>query len=235
MRFKNVVALLAALLCITFASGQQPAAAPVKYDAATVSGLTARNIGSAQMSGRIAAVSAVDENGRITVYIGAASGGVWKSVDGGSSFRPVFDEQDVQSIGAIAIDPKNHKTIYVGSGEPWTRNSVSIGDGVYKSTDGGENWTNIGLRDTERIAKIIVDPKDSNVLLVCAVGALWSDSDARGIYKSSDAGKTWRKVLAGANASTGCGMISSAPADAGTLYASMWDFRRQAWTFRSGG
>src|SRR3954463_7754197 len=177
MRFKNVLALLAALLCITFASAQQATPAPVKYDAATVSGLTARNIGSAQMSGRIAAVSAVDENGRITVYIGAASGGVWKSVDGGSSFRPVFDEQAVQSIGAIAIDPQNHKTIWVGTGEPWTRNSVSIGDGVYRSTDGGENWTHLGLNTSERIAKIIVDPKDSNTVLACVVGALWSDSN----------------------------------------------------------
>ncbi|MBI2679028.1 MAG: sialidase [Candidatus Koribacter versatilis] len=206
-----------------------------KYDSATISGLRARNIGSAMMSGRIDAVSAVDEKGRITVYVGAASGGVWKSVDGASSFRPIFDDQSVQSIGAVTIDPQNHKTIYVGSGEPWTRNSVSIGNGVYKSTDGGENWTNIGLKDTERIAKIIVDPKDSNVVLVCAVGPLWSDSDARGIFKSNDAGKTWRKVLAGPNPSTGCGMISSAPNDAGTLYASLWDFRRQAWTFRSGG
>jgi photosystem II stability/assembly factor-like uncharacterized protein len=236
---KYVATLLAVLLCVTFALAQQQpapgAATQVKYDAATISGLSARNIGSAMMSGRIDAVSAVDEKGRITVYVGAASGGLWKSVDGASSFRPIFDDQDVQSIGAIAIDPNNHKTIYVGSGEPWTRNSVSVGDGLYKSTDGGENWTSIGLKDTERIAKIIVDPKDSNSILVCAVGALWSDSTARGVYKSSDAGKTWRKTLAGANASTGCGMISSAPSDSGTIYASMWDFRRQAWTFRSGG
>src|SRR4051794_15789812 len=172
---KNVATLLAVLLSVTFAlAQQQPAAAAVKYDAATISGLRARNIGSAMMSGRIDAVSAVDEKGRITVYVGAASGGVWKSVDGASSFRPIFDDQSVQSIGAIAIDPQNHKTIYVGSGEPWTRNSVSVGDGVYKSTDGGENWTNVGLKDTERIAKIIVDPKDSNTVLACAVGPLWS-------------------------------------------------------------
>src|SRR3954468_19421605 len=134
---KNLAMLPTVLLCVTFALGQQEtqqaAPAQIKYDAATISGLPARNIGSAQMSGRIDAVSAVDEKGRITVYIGAASGGLWKSVDGGSSFRPIFDDQPVQSIGAVAIDPKNHKTIYVGSGEPWPRNSVSIGDGVYKS------------------------------------------------------------------------------------------------------
>src|SRR5205807_390421 len=110
----------------------------VKYDSGTVSGLPARNIGSAQMSGRIAAVAAVTENGRLTVFAGAASGGVWKSVNGGSTFKPVFDNPDVQSIGALAIDPSNPKIVWAGTGESWMRNSVSIGDGVYKSTDGGE-------------------------------------------------------------------------------------------------
>src|SRR5438874_479389 len=109
----------------------------VKYDSGTVSGLPARNIGSAQMSGRIAAVAAVTENGRLTVFAGAASGGVWKSVNGGSTFKPVFDNPDVQSIGALAIDPSNPKTVWAGTGESWMRNSVSIGDGVYKSSDGG--------------------------------------------------------------------------------------------------
>src|SRR3954462_2041573 len=125
MRNPKNLLILAVLLLSTLALAQTPAPqGPAKYDAATISGLPARNIGSAMMSGRIAAVSAVDDNGRITIYIGAASGGVWKSVDGGSRFRPVFDDQNVQSIGAIAIDPQNHKTIWVGSGEPWVRNSV---------------------------------------------------------------------------------------------------------------
>ena len=97
------------------------------------------------MSGRIAAVDAVEENGRITVFVGAASGGVWKSVNGGTTYKPVFDREDVQSIGAVAIDPSNSKIVWVGTGEAWMRNSVSVGDGVYKSTDGGENWTNVGL------------------------------------------------------------------------------------------
>ena len=130
-----------------------------KFDAATVSGLPARNIGSATMSGRIAAVDAVEEDGRITVFVGSASGGVWKSVNGGTTFKPVFDRESVQSIGAVAIDPSNPKTVWVGTGETWMRNSVSIGDGVYKSTDGGENWTNVGLKDSEHIAKILVDPE----------------------------------------------------------------------------
>src|SRR5216684_2940602 len=206
-----------------------------KFDAATVSGLPARNIGSAMMSGRIAAVDAVEQDGRITVFVAAASGGVWKSVNGGTSFKPVFDREDVQSIGAVTIDPSNPKTVWVGSGEAWTRNSVSVGDGVYKSTDGGENWTNVGLKDSEHIAKILVDPNDGNNVLVCASGHLWNDHDERGVYKTTDGGKTWKKVLAGANGSTGCGLMSMSQQEPQTVYASLWDFRRQGWTFRSGG
>src|SRR6267378_1967306 len=118
-------------------------AASVKVDSATISGLGARNIGSAAMSGRVAALDAVREGDRLTVYIGAASGGVWKSVNGGTTFKPVFDKQPVQSIGAITIDPKNPKVVWVGTGEAWTRNSASIGDGVYKCTDGGDTWTEL--------------------------------------------------------------------------------------------
>src|SRR5712671_4117249 len=208
---------------------------PYKFDAATVSGLPARNIGSAMMSGRIAAVDAVDQDGRITVFAAAASGGVWKSVNGGTTFKPVFDRQDVQSIGAVTIDPSNPKTVWVGSGEAWTRNSVSVGDGVYKSTDGGENWNNVGLHDSERIAKILIDPKDGNIVYACVPGKLWSDSDERGVYKTTDGGKTWNKILKGGNASTGCSMISMSSQDSKTLFAGMWDFRRKGWTFRSGG
>jgi len=207
----------------------------IKFDAATISGLPARNIGSATMSGRIAAVAAVNENGRLTVFVAAASGGVWKSVNGGTTFKPVFDRQSVQSIGAVAIDPSNSKTVWVGTGEAWTRNSVSIGDGIYKSTDGGENWTNMGLKDSEHIAKILVDPKDSNTVLACATGHVWNDNDERGVFKTSDGGNTWKKVLSRANGSIGCGMIAVSPHEPKTIFASMWDFRRQGWTFRSGG
>jgi photosystem II stability/assembly factor-like uncharacterized protein len=208
---------------------------PVKVDSDTISGLGARNIGSATMSGRIAALDAVLEGPRLTVYIGAASGGVWKSQNGGTTFKPVFDKQPVQSIGAVTIDPKNPKVVWVGTGEAWTRNSVSIGDGVYKSTDGGENWTNMGLKESERIVKILVDPTDTNSVYVCVPGKLWSDSDERGVYKTTDGGKTWNKVLKGANLSTGCSMISLDRSNPKTIYAGMWDFRRKGWTFRSGG
>ncbi|HXZ39195.1 MAG TPA: glycosyl hydrolase [Terriglobales bacterium] len=194
-----------------------------------------RNIGSATMSGRIAAVDAIEKDGRITVFVGAASGGVWKSVNGGTTFRPVFDRQSVQSIGSVTIDKSNPSIVWVGTGEAWTRNSASVGDGIYKSTDGGENWTNMGLKDSERIAKILVNPRDSNSVLACVTGHLWNDSDERGVFKTSNGGKTWNKVLAGANASTGCAMIASSPQEPSTVFASMWDFRRQGWTFRSGG
>ena len=131
-------------------------AAAAGLDSAAVSGLGARNIGSAVMSGRISAVAARQEkDGKITLFVGAASGGVWKSLDGGTTFKPVFDKQPVQSIGAIALDPSNSKVVWVGSGESWTRNSVSIGNGIYRSADGGDNWDHRGLPESERIAKIL--------------------------------------------------------------------------------
>src|SRR5574337_1552570 len=118
------------------------------FDSGAISGLSMRNIGSATMSGRIAALDAVDEkDGKTTLYVGAASGGVWKSTDGGTTFKPVFDREPVQSIGAITVDPTNHDTIWVGTGEAWTRNSTSVGDGIYKSTDGGDTWKNMSLTD----------------------------------------------------------------------------------------
>ncbi len=222
---------IAVLSCAGLATAQSG----YRFDAATVSGLPARNIGSATMSGRVAAVDAVEQDGRTTVFVGAASGGVWKSVNGGTTFKSVFDRESVQSIGAVTIDLSNPKTVWVGSGEAWVRNSVSIGDGVYKSTDGGENWTNVGLKDSEHIAKILVDPSDGNNVLVCAMGHLWNDNDERGVYKTTDGGKTWKKVLAGANGSSGCALLAMSRQEPKTIYAAMWDFRRQAWTFRSGG
>ncbi|GAC1648006.1 MAG: hypothetical protein NVS4B3_02940 [Gemmatimonadaceae bacterium] len=228
----------AALVLLAASNGLAQTAArttAVKVDSETVSGLGARNIGSAAMSGRVAAVTAVHDGDRITVYVGSASGGVWKSTNGGTTYKPVFDKQSVQSIGAIAIDPKNSKVVWVGTGEAWTRNSTSIGDGIYKSTDGGDNWINVGLHDSERIAKILIDPSDPNTVYVCATGRLWSDGDERGVYKTTDGGKNFTKVLKGANSSTGCSMLSMDPANPKTLFAGMWDFRRKGWTFRSGG
>src|SRR5436853_408591 len=221
----------ALLLCSVPAYAQN---AP--YSSATISGLGARNIGSAAMSGRISAIAATREpSGKITLFVGAASGGVWKSDDSGTRFRPVFDEQPVQSIGAIALDPKNSKNVWVGTGESWTRNSVSIGDGIHKSTDGGENWTYTGLENSERIAKIVVSPKNSDTVFVAVPGALWSDSPDRGLYRTTDGGKTWKQILKGANLSTGCTSIEIDPTNPDVMLAAMWDFRRKGWEYRSGG
>src|SRR5947208_13689269 len=194
MRFLKFV--LAALS----AAGLVSAAVQAPFNSATISGLGGRNIGSATMSGRISAIAGTREpSGKLSLFVGAASGGVWKSDDGGTRYRPVFDEQPVQSIGAIEIDPKNTKNVWIGTGESWTRNTVSIGDGIYKSTDGGETWTHVGLEKSERISRIAVDPKNSDTVFAAVPGALWSDSPDRGLYKTTDGGKTWQQALKGAN------------------------------------
>src|SRR5437764_1828460 len=203
-----------------------------KIDSATLGGLRARSIGPAAMGGRIAAIDGSGES-PLTLYAGAASGGVWKSTDGGFSFKPVFDEH-TQSIGAIAIDPSNKETVWVGTGESWMRNSVSVGTGVYKTTDGGANWTNAGLGDTEHIARIAVDPKASSTVYVCATGHAWDSNEERGVFKTTDAGKTWKKILY-VDANTGCSDISLDPQMPGVLFAGMWQFRRQPDFFTSGG
>ncbi|MEY2494709.1 MAG: hypothetical protein QOJ45_1201 [Verrucomicrobiota bacterium] len=214
----------------SFAAEQAP------FNSSTISGLGARNIGSATMSGRISAIAATREpSGKLTLYVGAASGGVWKSEDGGTRYKPVFDEQPVQSIGALALDPKNSKNLWVGTGESWTRNSVSVGNGIYKSGDGGETWTYTGLPTSERVAKILVSPAGSDTVYAAVPGALWSDSPDRGLYKTTDGGKNWNLILKGSNLSTGASTIAMDPGDPNVLFAGMWDFRRKGWTFRSGG
>ena len=226
-----------ALALVVAGAGVEAKEHPVsRFDAGAISGLGARNIGSAVMSGRIAALDAIAEkDGKTTIYVGAATGGVWKSTDGGTTFKAIFDKQPVQSIGVITVDPNNHKTTWVGTGEPWTRNSTSVGDGIYKSIDGGETWTNMGLPNSERIAKIFVDPRSSDTVYACVPGKLWSDSADRGLYKTSDGGKHWNQILKGANLSTGCASLSVDSKNADVLFASLWDFRRKGWTFRSGG
>lgn len=228
------------LLCTTALLLAAPAIAAAQptpaADTAAISGLGIRNIGSAQMSGRISAIAAhVEKDGKTTLYVGSASGGVWKSEDGGTTFRPIFDKQPVMSIGDIALDPNNPQTVWVGTGETWTRNSVSVGAGVYKSIDGGETWDFMGLPTTERIARILVHPRDGNTVYVCAPGRLWSDSADRGLYKTTDGGKTWSLILKGANMSTGCSSVAMDPSNPDHLLAGTWDFRRKAWEFRSGG
>lgn len=207
-------------------------AAPPKLDSSMLGALAARAIGPATMSGRIAALDVVNANPKI-MYVGAAGGGVWKSSDGGLSFKPVFDKH-AQSIGAIAIDQTRPETVWVGTGEGWTRNSVSVGMGLYKTTDGGETWTRVGLEKTERIARIVIDPRQPDTVYVAALGPLWSSGEERGLYKTTDGGKTWTKILY-VNADTGCADVALDPQEPDILYAAMWQFRRQPWTFTSGG
>jgi photosystem II stability/assembly factor-like uncharacterized protein len=226
----GLVPFLLAFLAVARAA----AADPPKIDSDALGGLEARSLGPAVMSGRIAALDAIPGD-RLTVWVGAASGGVWRSVDGAVTFKPVFDKDGKnQSIGAIRIDPKDPKTVWVGTGESWTRNSVSVGDGIYKTTDNGEIWNHLGLEQTERIARIAIDPKDSNTVFVCASGHLFDDHPDRGVYRTKDGGKTWEKVLFVAN-DTGCSDVAIDPTDGKTLYAGMWQFRRRADFFTSGG
>ena len=195
--------------------------------------LTARHIGPALMSGRINDMENHPTNDRI-IYAGTAGGGVWKSNDGGTTFNSIFDDY-AQSIGAVELDPNDpDNTIYVGTGETWTRNSVSVGDGLYKSVDGGVNWKKIGFEKSERIANVIVNPKNSKEIYVAVLGALWGDSEERGVFKTTDGGETWTKILY-VNPKTGCADFAMDPNDPNILYASMWEFRRTGWSFESGG
>ena len=195
--------------------------------------LSGRHIGPALMSGRVSDIEGHPKNKQI-IYIGAAGGGVWKSQDGGVIFNSIFDNY-TQSIGAVRVDPSDpDNTIWVGTGECWTRNSVSVGDGIYRSTDGGKNWTNLGLQQSERISSIQIHPTDKNTVYVGVLGALWGDSEERGVYQTTDGGKTWKKLLF-VNGTTGCADLVMDPVNPAVLYASFWEFRRTAWSFNSGG
>jgi photosystem II stability/assembly factor-like uncharacterized protein len=198
----------------------------------TFGDIKARQIGSAAMSGRISALDAVDKN-PASLYVGAASGGLWKSKNYGTTFKPVFDKYN-QSIGAITIDQNHPDTVWVGTGEVWVRNSTSVGDGIYRTNNAGDSWKRMGLEKTERIAKIIIDPKNDDVVFVAALGNLWNPSPDRGLYKTSDGGKTWEKILY-VDENTGCCDVAIDPNDPQIMYAGMWEFRRTPWSFSSGG
>ena len=204
----------------------------VKINASTFGAMEARALGPGTMSGRITDIQGVANTPRI-LYIGTAGGGVWKSTNAGASFKPVFDKH-CQSIGCIAVDQKQPNIVYVGTGESNMRNSVSIGNGLYKSTDAGDNWVKIGLDSTEHISKIVIDPQNPSILFVAVPGPLWSDSPHRGLYQSKDAGKTWQKILY-VSSKTGCADLAIHPSNSNILYATFWEFRRKAYSFASGG
>ncbi len=216
------------------AFGLQPKAQEVALKGKQLFGdITARQIGPALMSGRIIDLEGHPTNNKI-IYAGTAGGGVWKSADGGATFNPIFDEF-AQSIGAVAVDPsKPDNVVWVGTGEIWTRNSVSLGDGLYKSNDGGSNWKKMGFDKSERIAAIEINPNNSDEVYVAVLGALWSDSEERGVYKTTDGGDTWEKILY-TDQRTGASELIMDPNNPNVLYAAMWDFRRTPWGFTSGG
>lgn len=197
-----------------------------------------RNIGPGAMSGRVTALAmprkgALGAINRTVIYAGTASGGVWKSVDGGIGWSPIFDEMDVQSIGAIAVDPINPSVVYVGTGEGNPRNSHNSGKGLYKSVDAGKTWRCVGLETTKTIHRIVINPQNPAQLWVAAMGSVWGGNVDRGVYRSDDGGATWQKTLY-VNPTTGCAELVIDPLNPQKIYAAMWDFERKPWTFRSG-
>ncbi|MFK7740805.1 MAG: hypothetical protein AB8H80_10825 [Planctomycetota bacterium] len=220
----------------------QPAAAPTTSADATatdapdlslLADMKARAIGPAVCSGRIGAVCGVPGNPNL-VWAGAAAGGVWRSNDGGVTFEAVFDDQDVASIGAIAVHPHAPEVVWVGSGEGNPRNSASSGRGIYRTTDNGRTWQKLGLEKTERIHRIILHPNDPNTVWVAAFGTSWGENEQRGVFKTTDAGATWEKVLY-VDERTGCSDLVIDPRNPNKLFASMWEHRRWPYSFKSGG
>src|ERR1700730_4100184 len=198
--------------------------------------LKARSIGPAVMGGRVSDI-AIDPRNPFVFYVALGHGGVFKSNDNGVSFDPVFDKQPMLSTGAVAIAPSDSDVIWVGTGEANDRNSSDWGDGVYRSTDGGENWQNVGLKNSRAIARIVVDPKKPEVAYVAAMGHLWTEGGERGLFKTTDGGKTWKLILqapAPHNARTGCGDVTVHPTNPEIVYAALYARQRTPWSFSSG-
>lgn len=204
-----------------------------KLDMEKFKGMTPRNIGPAGMSGRVTAIDVERDNPDV-IYAGTASGGLWKSESGGVDWKPIFTDQQAASIGAVDIYQKNPSIIWVGTGEGNPRNSQTSGAGVFKSIDGGKTWTYMGLEETRVIHRVIIDPNNPDVVYVGAQGNAWADSEHRGLYKTTDAGKTWEKVLYN-NERTGIADLVMDPHNPNKLFAAMWEFRRWPWFFDSGG
>jgi len=220
-------AALAALGLAGPVTGQEP---PTLDDFDAVE---ARNIGPGGMSGRVAAV-AVDPTADARLFVGASTGGVFRSVDGGLTWEPVFDDELVLGIGHVAISPANPDVVWVGTGEGNPRNSVGVGYGIWKSIDGGDTWRHLGLEGSERIHRVIPHPTDPDVAFVAAMGPAWSDSEERGVFRTTDGGATWERLLF-IDERTGAADLVMDPANPDKLLVGMWDFRREPWFFTSGG
>ena len=192
-----------------------------------------RSIGPANMSGRFTEV-AVNESNPYEFYVAAATGGLWKTTDNGVTWRVVFENQETNSIGTVTVDQRNPKTIWVGTGEATNRQSSGWGDGIYKSTDGGETWVNVGLRSTARIARIVVDPSNSEVVYVASPGHLWGPNSERGLFKTTDGGRTWQSILPHDD-NTGAVDVAIDPTDSRIVYAALYQHRRTPFGFVGGG
>jgi photosystem II stability/assembly factor-like uncharacterized protein len=196
-------------------------------------GMKARSIGPGGMSGRVTSIDVVLSNTDV-IYVGTASGGLWKSESGGIKWEPIFDDQKAASIGDVTVDPTNPDVIWVGTGEGTPRNSQSAGFGIYKSIDGGKNWDFKGLGETRNIHRVLVNPKNSDEVYVGAQGPAWGETEHRGVFKTSDGGDTWEKILY-IDEKTGIGELVMDPRNPDKLIANMWQFRRWPWFFKSGG
>src|SRR5205809_1035325 len=215
------VCVALAAIALPRARAQQTSTDPSLY-----SGLHWRMLGPFR-GGRVDAVSGVPGRPH-EFYFGSVNGGVWKTIDGGRIWEPVFDSQPVASIGALAVAPSAPDTIYVGSGESTLRDSAGFGNGIYKSTDAGRTWTHLGLSDTQHIGKIAVDPKNPEVVFVAAIGHLYAANPDRGLFRSRDGGRTWQKVLY-MDENVGAVEVVIDPTDARVVYAGLWNTRRPPW------
>ncbi len=204
-----------------------------QYNTDLFKGLKARSIGPAGMSGRIADIAVVHSNPDI-MYVGSATGGLWKSVNMGITWNPIFDKQPVSSIGAVSVFQKNPSIVWVGTGEGNPRNSVGVGNGAFKSMDGGRTWECIGLKNTEKIHRIILHPDNPDIAYAGALGTTWGENPERGVYKTTDGGNTWKKILF-VDKKTGCADLVMDPSNPNKLFAAMWQHRRWPWFFKSGG
>jgi photosystem II stability/assembly factor-like uncharacterized protein len=212
---------------------QTPTPRADPFSAGTFNGWRFRSIGPAVTSGRVIAF-AVDPDDRAKFYVAVASGGVWKTVNAGTTWTPVFENEGSYSIGAIALDPKNHSTVWVGTGERNSQRSVGYGDGVYRSDDGGRSWRNMGLKKSEHIGRIAIDPRNSDVVFVAAQGPLWSAGGERGLFKTTDGGKNWKSVIP-VSENTGVTDVVIDPSNPDIMYAATWQRRRHFYTLINGG
>jgi len=230
---KKISFLFVLFLTLSFSGFSQDKETDKLFSESTFSGLKFRNIGPAFMSGRIADIAIHPENDNIW-YVAVGSGGVWKTTNSGTTWKPIFDSQSVYSIGCITTDPNNPNIIWVGTGENIGGRHVGFGDGIYKSTDGGNSWKNVGLKESQHISKIVVHPANSDIIWVAAQGPLWTKGGDRGFYKSIDGGKTWKKTL-GDNEWTGVTDIVIDSRNPNVIYAATWQRHRNVAAYMGGG